>query len=159
MHRSTTRRALTGALALALVIGACSRHDDTSSPDSTSRPTTPPTTATPPTTVMTTAPSTADLPVTTPSSAPTTEPTSAVTADPGPRMPDVVGLGLQDAQDLIQRNGVFFSRSFDCTGAGRRQILDRNWVVVTQTPAPGAPFGEGEALLGAVKLDEPRTCV
>lgn len=67
-------------------------------------------------------------------------------------------MGLQDAQDLIQEHGVFFSRSFDATGAGRMQVLDRNWIVVSQEPAPGTPIGEGDANLGAVKIGEPNNC-
>jgi hypothetical protein len=73
-------------------------------------------------------------------------------------MPDVICLDLQEAQDLIQESGVFFSRSVDATGEGRKQIMDRNWVVVGQTPAAGAPIGEGEAELAVVKDDEPSIC-
>jgi hypothetical protein len=73
-------------------------------------------------------------------------------------MPDVVCMNLQTAQDEIQDHGVFFSRSEDASGAGRMQVLDRNWVVVDQSPAPGAPIGEGEAVLFVVKNDEPSPC-
>ena len=69
-------------------------------------------------------------------------------------MPDVLCMNLQAAQDEIQDRGVFFSRSEDATGQGRRQILDSNWVVVKQTPAPGQPIGEFEALLSVVKIGE-----
>jgi hypothetical protein len=67
-------------------------------------------------------------------------------------------MGLQAAQDEIQDHGVFFSRSEDATGEGRMQIMDSNWIVVDQTPAPGTPIGEGEAILYVVKLDEPNPC-
>jgi hypothetical protein len=67
-------------------------------------------------------------------------------------------MNLQAAQDLIQDHGVFYSRSEDATGQGRRQINDRNWIVVAQHPAPGAPFGEGEAVLSVVKDGEPNPC-
>ena len=73
-------------------------------------------------------------------------------------MPAVVCMNLQAAQDLIQEQGVFFSRSHDATGQGRRQISDRNWVVVEQSPAPGTPISEGDADLGAVKIGEPSPC-
>jgi hypothetical protein len=73
-------------------------------------------------------------------------------------MPDVVCMNLQKAQDTIQEAGVFFSRSFDATGRGRRQILDRNWIVVSQTPDAGEPIEEGDAKLGAVKKGEPNPC-
>ncbi|PXW31303.1 UNVERIFIED_CONTAM: hypothetical protein DES50_10569 [Williamsia faeni] len=73
-------------------------------------------------------------------------------------MPAVVCMNLQDAQDLIQENGVFFSRSDDATGQGRMQAIDRNWIVVSQTPAAGTPVGELEAVLSVVKIGEPSSC-
>lgn len=66
-------------------------------------------------------------------------------------MPNVVGMNLQDAQDLIQTQGIFFSRSDDATGAGRLQVIDSNWTVVAQTPAPGELIGEGDAVLSVTK--------
>lgn len=74
------------------------------------------------------------------------------------RMPDVVCMGLQDAQDEIQDRGVFFSKSVDATGDGRRQLFDRNWIVVAQDPEPGEPIGENEAVLSVVKTDEDNDC-
>ena len=94
----------------------------------------------------------------------TTEARSETTATPPPAaaapaiMPNVVCMNLQAAQDEIQNAGVFFSRSEDATGAGRSQILDRNWIVVAQTPAPGAQVTEGQAVLSAVKIGEPNQC-
>lgn len=73
-------------------------------------------------------------------------------------MPNVVCMDLQQAQDTIQAAGVFFSRSEDATGEGRMQVMDRNWIVVAQTPAPGTPIGEGEAVLSVVKDDAPNHC-
>ncbi len=73
-------------------------------------------------------------------------------------MPNVVCLNLQDAQNAIQAAGVFFSRSSDATGRDRSQLVDRNWIVVGQNPSPGTPFGEGEAVLSAVKIGEPNNC-
>ncbi|MGC5248834.1 calcium-binding protein [Gordonia sp. DT219] len=67
-------------------------------------------------------------------------------------------MNLQAAQKAIQRAGVFYSRSEDATGAGRSQILDRNWSVVAQTPPGGNPVTEGQALLSAVKIGEPNPC-
>jgi hypothetical protein len=75
-----------------------------------------------------------------------------------PLMPDVLCLDLQEAQDTIQETGIFYSRSVDATGAGRRQVWDRNWVVVEQSPAAGETIGEGEAVLSVVKDDEPSGC-
>ncbi|AUH70440.1 calcium-binding protein [Gordonia sp. YC-JH1] len=73
-------------------------------------------------------------------------------------MPNVVCMNLQEAQNEIQRAGVFYSRSNDATGRGRHQIRDRNWVVVAQTPSPGTPIGEGDAVLSVVKIGEPSLC-
>lgn len=74
-------------------------------------------------------------------------------------MPNVVCMNLQAAQDFIQsETGVFYSRSEDATGAGRSQLIDSNWIVVAQRPAPGTPIGEGDAVLSAVKLGEPNDC-
>ncbi|MCE5288437.1 MAG: calcium-binding protein [Nocardiaceae bacterium] len=67
-------------------------------------------------------------------------------------------MNLQDAQDLIQKYGVFYSRSADATGQGRMQIYDRNWVVVRQDPEAGVLIGEGDALLYVVKYGEPGDC-
>lgn len=75
------------------------------------------------------------------------------------RMPDVICRGLQAAQDEIQDRGVFGSKSEDATGRGRRQIWDRNWVVLAQDPAPGEKIGEFDAVLYVVKTsDDENTC-
>ena len=74
------------------------------------------------------------------------------------RMPDVVCMDLQAAQNEIQDHGVFFSKSEDASGKGRRQLWDRNWVVVEQSPAPGEPIGEREAVLSVVKDGEESSC-
>lgn len=86
------------------------------------------------------------------------EATETATTQAGALMPNVVCMDLQDAQDEIQHHGVFLSRSVDATGEGRRQVWDRNWVVVEQSPAPGVPIGEGDALLSVVKDDEASIC-
>ncbi|MEV0550337.1 calcium-binding protein [Nocardia salmonicida] len=67
-------------------------------------------------------------------------------------------MNLQAAQNTIQTAGVFFSRSTDASGRGRAQVMDRNWTVVAQEPAPGTPIGEGEAVLSVVKNEEPNQC-
>jgi hypothetical protein len=118
-----------------------------------------------------------DIVTTTAAPAPsTTAPTYIIPADTSPpttddglnplggnspedrRMPDVICMNLQAAQDEIQDHGVFFSRSVDATGKGRRQILDRNWIVVDQDPKAGDKIGEGDAVLSVVKTDEPNDC-
>jgi hypothetical protein len=58
-------------------------------------------------------------------------------------MPDLRGKDLQAAQDAVQAltsDAVFFTKSHDLTGAGRHQLLDRDWQVCTQNVAPGATF-------------------
>ncbi len=75
------------------------------------------------------------------------------------RMPDLICRGLQAAQDEIQDHGVFGSKSKDATGEGRRQIWDRNWIVVAQDPEPGEKIGEFDAILYVVKKgDDENTC-
>ena len=91
--------------------------------------------------------------------APSPPATSSATATPvRVPMPAVVCMNLQTAQDRIQAAGVFLSRSKDASGAGRRQILDRDWIVVSQTPQPGVLIGENEAVLSVVKTFEPNQC-
>ena len=56
---------------------------------------------------------------------------------------DATGMDLQLAQDTVQAElGIWFSASEDATGAGRMQIIDRNWTVVGQDPAPGTPVND-----------------
>jgi hypothetical protein len=91
-------------------------------------------------------------------SPPPTMATSRTTTAPASFMPDVVGMNLQAAQDLIQAaTDRFFSSSIDCTGEGRMQVNDRNWVVVAQDPAPGSPITEAP-VLGVVKYGERLAC-
>ena len=80
-------------------------------------------------------------------------PTSAAAPIPA-LMPNVMCTDLQEAQNLIQETGPFYSRSEDATGRGRSQIIDSNWVVVSQAPQPGASIGEGDATLSVVKDGE-----
>jgi hypothetical protein len=71
-------------------------------------------------------------------------------------MPDLVGLDLQTAQDTVQANGVFLSRSHDLLG-DRRQVLDANWVVCDQNIAAGervTGVAEGRIDLGVVRTGE-----
>ncbi len=103
-----------------------------------------------PTTVIVTVPvpaPAATAPV--PTSAPT--PTSWT-------MPNLVGSGLQDAQDAIQKltgYGIAVTTSHDATGAGRMQVSDRNWKVCSQNIAPGETITSGTRIdFGVVKLDE-----
>jgi PASTA domain len=111
--------------------------------------------ATPPPTTVT---------VTVPAPQPTSQavaaesPTAASPATTQWEMPDVVGMNLQAAQDHLQSvtdYGVPLSTSTDATGQGRPQLMDRNWVVCSQSPAAGATLAAGDVPdLVVVKDDE-----
>lgn len=70
-------------------------------------------------------------------------------------VPQVVGMVLQDAQDLLQGLGSSVMDQEDASGQGRMQIDDSNWTVCSQDPAAGveAPL-TATILLSSVKLDE-----
>jgi hypothetical protein len=57
-------------------------------------------------------------------------------------VPNEVGKNHQAAQDDLQAHGLFNLSEEDATGQGRMLILDRNWVVVSQSPKPGARVNE-----------------
>lgn len=141
-------------LALAACGGSDNSASETEAESATTEPveateaTSPPTTAAPTTLPPTTAP---------PATAPRTTlpPTSAVST-----MPDAMCMNLQDAQDAIQASGeTFFSSSEDATGRDRFQILDRNWVVVGQTPEPGTPVLDFEATFFVVKYTDAEAAI
>lgn len=73
-------------------------------------------------------------------------------------MPDLVGAGLQEAQNRMQElfgNPLFVTVSHDASGAGRQQLLDRNWKVCDQNVAPGTRITEDSRIdFGAVKVEE-----
>jgi hypothetical protein len=82
---------------------------------------------------------------------------------PGPdqwTMPNLVGSGLQQAQDQIQNltgGKLLITSSHDATGQDRTQVMDDNWKVCTQNVAPGATITTDTRIdFGAVKVDE--TC-
>lgn len=92
---------------------------------------------------------------------PAEEPVDAPAPPPAPVvvdfvMPDFTGMDLQSAQNTVQSNGVFLSRSHDLLG-GRSQMLDSNWIVCTQNIAPGQRVTgdvEGQIDFGSVKRGE-----
>ena len=104
-----------------------------------------------PTTVIVT------VPVPAPAAPSPPAPTSAP-AETSWTMPNLVGSGLQDAQDAIQRltgYGFAVTSSHDATGAARMQVSDRNWKVCSQNVAPGETITSGTQIdFGVVKLDE-----
>jgi hypothetical protein len=76
------------------------------------------------------------------------------------RMPDMVGTGLQRAQDAMQKltgDPIFVTSSHDVTGRGRHQIIDSDWRVCSQNVRAGATFTLTSKIdFGVVKLSE--TC-
>jgi len=79
------------------------------------------------------------------------------TTEAAKAVPELVGMGLQSAQDAAQAAGFYNLTSHDSAGRGRMQILDRDWKVCSQTPDAGASEATSVAIdLGAVKLAE--TC-
>jgi beta-lactam-binding protein with PASTA domain len=70
-------------------------------------------------------------------------------------VPDVVCLDLQHAQDALRAAGFYVLTSSDASGQGRQQLVDRNWVVVTQSePTGSSPEPTTTIDLAAVKLGE-----
>ncbi|MET9019017.1 PASTA domain-containing protein [Actinopolymorpha sp. NPDC004070] len=81
----------------------------------------------------------------------------ARSAGPGPSgalLPDLVGMGLQSAQEAARGAGFANLISHDALGRGRREILDRSWRVCGQSPAPGRWARDSPVDLGAVRLGE-----
>lgn len=107
--------------------------------------TVPETTAAPTTTVSTT---TTIVPV----------PSDPDADDRNPRMPDVLCVGLAEAKGRVDAAGAGSVRTYDATGAGRRQIIHENWIVVEQDPSPGDPVAGRQVNLGVVKTGETSDC-
>jgi beta-lactam-binding protein with PASTA domain len=83
--------------------------------------------------------------------------TSTSTSEPAKRVkvPDVCGLNHQDAQDAMQKAGLYNLREVDGTGQGRMLVIDRNWVQTGQDPAAGTEVpADAVITLTAVKYDD-----
>ena len=65
-------------------------------------------------------------------------------------VPDMVCMDLQLAQDKAQAAGFHRVRTNDASGRRRRQISDRDWVVVSQTPPPGTRTSNDRVMLRAL---------
>jgi hypothetical protein len=61
-------------------------------------------------------------------------------------VPDVVGMTHQYAQDEMQAAGLYNLDERDATGQDRVLLWDRNWVVVSQDPAPGTQVDENATI-------------
>ncbi|MCM2387655.1 PASTA domain-containing protein [Streptomyces albipurpureus] len=93
--------------------------------------------------------------VTTPAATPTPRKPAAPTPVAEIKsLPNLVGQQLQAAQDAAQAAGFYLLSSHDATGAGRMQLLDRNWKVCSQSPAPGSVDPSETVDFGAVKIEE-----
>jgi hypothetical protein len=67
----------------------------------------------------------------------------------------VVGMVLQDAQDLLQTKGSHLMDQQDATGLERLQVLDANWTVCSQGPKAGDTVSTDDVVtLSSVKLYE-----
>jgi hypothetical protein len=70
-------------------------------------------------------------------------------------MPDLVGENLQLAQDKLQALDSYLVDQQDAAGLNRVQVVDSNWKVCSQKPAPGAKVPvDTMVVLAAVKLSE-----
>lgn len=66
---------------------------------------------------------------------------------------------LQDAQDLLQSKGSYSIRQEDATGRDRLNMLDTNWRVCRQSPAPGTKVSVDDTVTTwSVKIDPPEKC-
>ncbi|MFD2417208.1 PASTA domain-containing protein [Amycolatopsis pigmentata] len=70
-------------------------------------------------------------------------------------VPDVSGMNHQDAQNAMQRAGLYNLREVDGKGLGRALINDRNWVQVGQDPPAGTQVPPGTVItLTAIKYTD-----
>lgn len=70
-------------------------------------------------------------------------------------VPDVSGMNHQDAQDTMQRAGLYNLREVDGKGLRRALVNDRNWVQVGQDPAAGTQVPPGTVItLTAIKYTD-----
>jgi beta-lactam-binding protein with PASTA domain len=71
------------------------------------------------------------------------------------KVPDVSGLNHQDAQNAMQKAGLYNLREVDGTGQGRALVIDRNWVQTGQDPAAGTEVpADAVITLTAVKYTD-----
>jgi hypothetical protein len=62
-------------------------------------------------------------------------------------VPSVVGKTHQYAQDRMQASGLYNLREEDATGLDRLLLDDRNWTVVSQSPAAGSRVSESKSIV------------
>ena len=108
-------------------------------------------------TTSSTATTTTMAPTTTTTASTTTSTATSATTAAAAKIivPNVVGKDLQLAQDTMQAAGLYNLTSHDSTGQARLQVLDRNWLVTDQTPAPGSRVAADQLIdLGARKFTD-----
>ncbi len=71
-------------------------------------------------------------------------------------LPDMIGKGLQSAQDQAQAGGFYNLNSHDVLGRGRMQAFDPNCKVCSQASTPGEHPTDTKVDFATVKLEE--TC-
>src|SRR6187402_2391304 len=72
-------------------------------------------------------------------------------------MPDVVGMQLDEARELLREEGAVLIDRQDATGQERTVLLGKNWTVCEQSPEAGEEASKiGSVVLFAVKNNE--TC-
>jgi beta-lactam-binding protein with PASTA domain len=72
-------------------------------------------------------------------------------------MPDVVGLPLDEARQILRDEGAVLIDRQDATGQGRTVLLGKNWLVCEQQPEAGQETSKvGSVVLFVVRKDE--TC-
>jgi hypothetical protein len=73
-------------------------------------------------------------------------------------MPDLRGVGFQEAQDRLgelTQDAVSYTSAYDASGQGRAQRWDLNWKVCTQSIPPGTPITADSIIgFGVVLTDE-----
>ena len=79
---------------------------------------------------------------------------SAPPASAGIVVPNVVGEDHQYAQDTMQAAGLYNLAEEDATGQGRLLLWDRNWVVVSQSPAAGTRVADDATIILRSKQDD-----
>jgi beta-lactam-binding protein with PASTA domain len=62
------------------------------------------------------------------------------------RLPNVVCMNHQLAQDYLQSKGFYYLHERDCTGRGRFLLFDRNWKVIRQSPKAGSRISTRRAV-------------
>src|SRR5207244_13400813 len=80
---------------------------------------------------------------------PSNAPAKAIPYRPG-EAPNNLCMYLRLARDKSHAAGYYTLRSQDATGRGRHQFWDRNWVVISQSPAAGAKAPPGTRIVFGV---------